>query len=734
MGTFIEKLRKRMSLLIIILAALLLELISAYQYYYTHDLLETELEMRAEGELMMKGARTKNALNMAELVLKDHLWDVQQNLAHPDSAYSTIRRLGSTSANIRGSALAFIPGYHAQTDSLFEVYARKTGSTVDVRQIGGPDHDYTQLEFYTRALATGKPTWVDPYPDDKGAKELVASYSLPVTDLRGKAAGVLGVDVSLDWLSDTLDSRHIYPSSFVILLTEQGELFLGPKADRVPWGTVEEMARLINDSTVSRTLSNSGRSNLIHATVGGKAGTIFYANLKGYPHWQVAVICYDNEVYGQLHKMRYKVSLFMLIGFLLVGYIVWRHIGSLSRLSKADRERERIGSELHVAQTIQMQMLPEVFPPYPDRDDLDIYGTLVPAREVGGDLFDFFLRDEKLFFCIGDVSGKGVPSALVMAVAHSQFRMASVHESTPARIVQTLNAASCEGNESNIFITLFVGVLDLPTGRLRYCNAGHDAPFLARANGAWQPLDVTPNIPIALFDDFHYTSQETDLSGGATLFLYTDGLTEAMNDRHQQMGIQRIAEGLESNRQATPRQLVEAMVGSVHRFVGNAEQSDDLTMLAIRYTPKAEVTILHDKVVLANDVKQVRQLNAFIKSVCDRLELPKAMAANIKLAVEEAVVNVMEYAYPTGIKGEVCVEALANGHRLKIVISDKGTPFDPTEAVRADTTLSAEDRPVGGLGILLVRELMDSINYERTDGRNVLTLRKEYSKPETKQP
>ncbi len=725
----LDKLGYRKSLYVIIVAAVLMELISASQYYYTHDLLEDELETRAESELVMKGALTKNMLNMAEVVLKDHLWDIRQSLAHPDSVYSSIKRIGMSNAHLRGGFMAFVPDYYSRRDSLFEVYARKTDGGVDMLQIAGPQHDYTERLFYKMALRNDKPIWVDPYDDNEGAQELVTTFAMSVNDLKGRLAGVAGVDISLKWLSDTLDKRHIYPSSFNVMLTEDGRMFLGSKRDVVSRKTIEQVARLINDSTTSRVKSSSGRSTIIDFEDNeGKSGSIFYANLKGYPHWQVAVVCYDNEVYGRLYDLRLKLFVLMLAGFLLLGYIVWRNIRSMSRLRAADGERERISNELHIAQSIQMEMLPKKFPAFPEREDIDIFGNIEPAWEVGGDLFDFLLRDEKLFFCIGDVSGKGVPAALGMAVVHSQFCMVAAHENNPARIVQTLNTSTCEGNESNLFVTFFVGVLDLPTGRFRYCNAGHDAPFIRKDDGSWQKLDVKSHIPIALFNDFQYTMQEVDLSDGAVLFLYTDGLTEAQNEQHQQMGLERVVKALRKCDMLKAEKIVRSMVDSAHKFAGGAEQSDDLTMMAICYTPNADESTFSDKLVLTNKVSEVKRLNAFIKSVTDRLGLKPSLAGNIKLAVEEAVVNVIDYAYLPGVEGEVTVEADSNGKRLKIVISDAGTAFDPTQKARADTTLSAEERPVGGLGILLVRELMDSINYERLNGRNVLTLIKDYTK------
>ncbi|MBQ2168714.1 MAG: SpoIIE family protein phosphatase, partial [Prevotella sp.] len=389
-------------------------------------------------------------------------------------------------------------------------------------------------------------------------------------------------------------------------------------------------------------------------------------------------------------------------------------------------------SELRIAQAIQKNMLPKKYPPFPERDDINIYGSLVPAKEVGGDIFDFFLRDEKLFFCIGDVSGKGVPSAIVMAEIHSKFRMASAHENDPAHIMQTLNTSSCEGNDTNIFVTFFIGVLDLPSGRLRYCNAGHDFPFIVSqsAEQVVSPLPVKPNLPIGLFDDFHYEKQEIYLEYDTTLFLYTDGLTEAKNKVHKQFDTDRIAETLNNNANALPEEIIQKMNEQVHLFVEDAEQSDDLTMLAIKYTRKAYDYSLKESITLKNDIKQVKDLNSFVKSITDKLNMETSQAKNIKLAVEEAVVNVMDYAYPIGTEGDITLQALYNGRKLKFIISDNGIAFDPTKSSVADTSLSVEDRPVGGLGLLLVREMMDSINYERVNGKNTLTLITVYPKKE----
>ena len=270
----------------------------------------------------------------------------------------------------------------------------------------------------------------------------------------------------------------------------------------------------------------------------------------------------------------------------------------MEELKIVNAERGRIEGELKVAKDIQLSMLPKMPPKFfakrsgeaergGDRglnEGFDVFGSLTPAREVGGDLYDFILRDGKLFFCIGDVSGKGVPAALVMATTLCQFRIAASHVDDVAKITAYINRNTCEGNETCIFVTFFMGMLDLKTGLLRCCNAGHNKPIVigngqgTMKNG--QFLDAKPNLPLGVSDDATYDEKEYTLAPGAMLFLYTDGLTEAMTREHKQFGSERLMAQLQGG--VGCQEQIEQITQAVHAFVGDAPQSDDLTMLAIR--------------------------------------------------------------------------------------------------------------------------------------------------------
>jgi len=780
---FMTYLRKHISssLGIIVSAAVLVELINVVQFYYTRNLLRTEIEQRAQTELMAKADMIAHTLHTAEATMEEHSRHIQQHLPNPDDMFAATGQLVEVNPNVVGGCICFVPYYYKEKGRIFEPYAVKRNGQVAVSQIASPEHDYTLNPAFTEASREKRKLWSDPYVYGENNQQLT-TYSYPLLDANGNVAAVCGLDIDLTWLSDTINAMHYYPSSFGLVLTQEGQLAVGPSADRADQNDVKQIVNLVNNRSKRETGGGIEIAEFVSSKNRSK-GTVYFTSLKDNPHWQVVLVNYDDEVFEPIQRMRFRNMLLILSGLLVLFFIINRFARNEKRLRQAGIEQARLGSELDIASGIQQAMLPKTFPPYPERNDIDIYGSLVPAKAVGGDLFDFFLRDEKLFFCIGDVSGKGVPSAIVMAVMLKMIRLSAAHDTDPSNIVTALNAELCRNNPTNMFMTFFIGVLDLPTGRLRYCNAGHDAPILIKgvqgrkaavqsscsgfatqaaepsakfkvqsscsgfatqaaepsarfkAQGVKevqgvqgvQPIPVNANLPIGVFSDFAYELQELQLEAQSTLFLFTDGLTEARNSQREQFRMKRIMDTLtKETSQAgslNAQQLVTLMTDTVNGFAGDAEQSDDLTMLAIRYTREKERDTFAEKIVLQNDVHQVPKLNAFVKDIAARNGLEKSATRRLQLAIEEVVVNIMDYAYSPGITGDIVIEAFCNEKRMKFVVSDEGMAFDPTAVKTPDLSQCVEDRPIGGLGIQLTRQMVDSLNYERIGGRNILTLR-----------
>ncbi|MBR6932721.1 MAG: SpoIIE family protein phosphatase, partial [Bacteroidales bacterium] len=509
-----------------------------------------------------------------------------------------------------------------------------------------------------------------------------------------------GLDMDVSWLGDTLNARQPFPSSFGLLLTQEGKLVAGPPESRTSRADLEAALEMIRQG---------------EEEASGKDMSFRRFQMPREPYWQVVQVYRTREVFARIWKMRRQQVLLVLLGLAILAFIIDRFVRSESKLHKASEEQARMSGELAVAQRIQREMLPKSFPSF-------VYGSLEPAREVGGDLFDFFTRDGKLFFCIGDVSGKGVPAAMLMSMVHSLFRMVTQKEESPSRILSMLNGELCRGNDSNMFMTFFVGCLDLYSGELEYGNAGHDKPFLLAKDITLMPAKA--NLPLGVFPDTHYEEQSCTLSPGTTLLLYTDGLTESKNVQRKQFGRDRVVKVLESYVHSGDWKLdslVSSLSKAAHKFAEDAPQSDDLTMLAVHFDPG---DILREEITLANRIDEVDRLSTFVKDFCNKLDMDRKTASGLRLALEETVVNVINYAYPPDDQGSVVIQADSDRKQVRFTVTDSGTPFDPTSVLEADTTLDVQNRPIGGLGVLLTRKLMDSISYTRRNGMNVLSLTK----------
>jgi len=443
--------------------------------------------------------------------------------------------------------------------------------------------------------------------------------------------------------------------------------------------------------------------------------TVLQTALHKDPYWKLVQVYSAKELFAKMHQQRRQQFILVLLCLAVLAFVIDRYTRNENKLLITSAEKARMSGELDVARKIQQEMLPKSFPSF-------VYGSLEPALEVGGDIFDFYTRDGKLFFCIGDVSGKGVPSAMLMSVAHSLFRILSQKIDSPSKVLEYMNKELSRGNESNMFMTFFVGCLDLYSGELLFSNAGHDKPYVVTQDITLLPSKA--NLPLAVFPNTQYEEQACTLAPGTLLLLYTDGLTEAKNTERQAFGRPRIQAVLERfliGDDQSLCKLVSTLSEEAHAFAGAAPQSDDLTMLALRFDTSGNS---RDQITLVNQESEVTRLGSFIKAFLGPLEMDQRVSAGLRLAVEEAVVNVINYAYPAGEEGEVLIEADTNGHEVRFTITDSGYPFDPTTVLEPDTTLDAQNRPIGGLGILLSRKLMDSISYNRKDGKNVLSLTK----------
>jgi serine phosphatase RsbU (regulator of sigma subunit) len=655
------KQQTRWGILVIVVAAVLLEANTALEFFSTRRSFNEQLTEKAQRDLneshriAMVKQEVESAVSAALPAMERLAVEMDT-----DSLRQAMRQLVLSQEQIVGVSVGFKPGYvhggvgaSRQGDSRFGLYVYEEGDGKDMR-LKEPqyDIDYTQRPWYAHALGSNG-YWSEPY-EGKYSYVLMCSFSLPVRDTNGRTVAVLSADVPLRELS------------------------------------------------------------------------------------QMAAQFYENQQRAVLRN-----TLLHLLGLLLLGFIVYRAVAYLRRLQTMSAEKERIAGELRVAHDIQQSMIPKTFPGFPERDDLELYARLTPAREVGGDFYDFLIRDERLYFCVGDVTGKGVPAALLMTVMRALFRTeagredsegsetatVSQHTGQAAAIVQRLNAAMCEDQSNGYFVTMFVGVLDLTTGELDYCNAGHERPILLKVKGKVQSekfataedslataLDNKRNLPVGALPDWQYEGQQVQLTAGEMLFLYTDGLNEARDTHERPLSRDRVLSLARQHSDEMPRRFVELMEQAAHDHATGAEQSDDITLMALRW-------LGGNRLELQTDGSDLALLEGFVEQVAGRAHLSDYETPRLRVAVEEAVTNVISYAHATSI----VLTAEVRDAVLRLTVTDDGQPFDPTTAPMADTSIPADQREEGGLGILFIRRMSDALEYRRENGRNVLTIKKNIS-------
>jgi len=387
-------------------------------------------------------------------------------------------------------------------------------------------------------------------------------------------------------------------------------------------------------------------------------------------------------------------------------------------------QKERMEDELNIGRGIQMSMIPLIFPPFPDYDEFSIFAALEPAREVGGDFYDFFLIDEgRLCFCVGDVSGKGVPSALFMAVTKTLIKSRAIDDSSTASILTHVNAELSADIKTSMFVTVFLGILNFRSGEFVYTNAGHNPPYLKRKGGSLQRLDARHGPMIGVVPGMVYREETDTMTPGDILFMYTDGVTEERNADRELFSEKRLVSVLASTTVDSVENAVRDTVAAVKAFQGDSDQEDDITVLAVQFQGRSKhdrVAVFH--IMARNDLREIAKVNQEFQKFAEEHGIPVDVGRRISILLDDLLSNVISYAFPDDEAHEIEIRIELATNRLTVTISDDGIPFNPLGAGTPDTSLPLDKRALGGLGIHLIRNLVDDMSYHRRVERNVLTL------------
>lgn len=387
-----------------------------------------------------------------------------------------------------------------------------------------------------------------------------------------------------------------------------------------------------------------------------------------------------------------------------------------------DAAEKRFDEELELAKSIQHSALPNVFPPYPDHQEFEIYATMDTAKEVGGDFYDFFFIDPDHFaFLVADVSGKGIPAALFMMTSKTLIKNLAKTGLTPEETVTKTNKQICKSNEQGFFVTLFLCVLELSTGKLTCVNAGHNPPLIKRAKDKFEYFQCKPNLVIGAMNGINYESCEIQLNPGDSIFLYTDGITEALNKNKDFYGENRLVMKLNSITDISAENILSEVKSDVEEFSIDEAQADDITMLAFKY--KGFNTQKTETISLPANIENFPNLLAWLDKQCNNAKIPIDYKNKLNIAVEEIFVNISNYAYPPKEGNVEITFEIIDENVVEMKFIDTGIQFNPLEKKDPDITLSAEERPIGGLGIFMVKKYMDEVNYVYENSKNTLTIK-----------
>lgn len=671
----------RKELIKIFIAIFVLLVCSVIYYFYIRKDALHSAEKRAE--LTLKNTERMILIRMGKIETTVNATRpmVEYALDDPDAMFDITRHIAESSSRIMGAGIAFKADYYPEKGHWYETYVgyHYGCDTFVSKQLGSAKHDYLQMDWFKKGLMSPSGFWSDPYFDNAGGKTFLVSYCLPIHDSTNEAVGVICTDITLDTLASIVKSVKLSPRSFCTLTSCEGKLLVGPPTTQKIRGKCHVFSEKIE-----------GKNLILTLTVP------------------------DAEMYKRLRKSSLFFLLMALSGIFAVLFISFQSMQNLWKLNEVRLKEQHIEDELAIARNIQQSLLPSE-QTVKSSKTINIKGLQIPAKYVGGDLFDYYVRDNKLLFCIGDVSGKGVPAALLMAISHSLFRTISSHNERPEIMMEALNNAISENNPDIMFITMFLGIMDLTTGTISYCNAGHNPPIVIK-NGRAEYLDTEPSLLLGVELSAKYTAHELTLAHGDTLFLYTDGLTEAENAEHETFGEKRALETASHFGTLTAEQQIEQMHQAVDQFVNNAEQSDDLTMLAIQYVHG------ENRLVIENRIQELDKLEPFLSHFFEQKSIDMSLLPQLDLALEEAVTNVIMYAYPEGETGTAELTVNVNNKQICSTLTDSGTPFNPLEQQEDNLDVSLEERKIGGLGIHLIKEIMSKVEYEYANGRNVLRM------------
>lgn len=768
-----NSLSSRLTYRIMAVVLVMMVIIAGVVYFSVREYMLEEAKERYYGILLKSHEEIRRRLSDVSAATVNNVHDIERDIDNPDKMFGHMERIVTQNKSIVCSTLLFEKDYYPSKGSVFIPCARKdSAGNVRVTRIDSTYNSYFYGEWFQEQIKLDKNGWTEAYWESKEFADgqrprQLSTFFVPIHNHEGRPVALLCTDLPLEivrqGIVEDMDAVHekfeegSRYHSYNFVIDQKGTYILHPNRHFMVNENYAERAKNSSDTLDDRIVASmmNGEKGSAMIDDNGVPSWIYYRTVKRMG-WIIAIVVPKDVITRNGRTLNTIILLIMLLA-LAALYFICRHqirkttnplhhfaqsademaLGNFSsplpevkgydevrqlhdafanmqtslsiyvdELKKTTMEKASLESELKIANAIQMSMLPKVSDS-PCGGEIDLYASLTPALEVGGDLYDYFLCDNRIYFCIGDVSGKGVPAALMMAVVRAMFRSEARRSDNAATIVDTMNRNLSEEYTADYFVTMFVGILDLASGHLDYCNAGHEPPVISG-----QALPVKLNLPIGALADWNYEGQEAELHPGDMLFLFTDGLSEAKNTVGEQLGRKHVKQLACEHCNDTAQQIVELMESEVLNHSGDAKQSDDITMLAIKWQPNS----IHMKA----SMDEISCLEPFVVLAANKAGLEDKEAKRLRLAVEESVANIINH----GQANDISLQAIIEDNQLVLIIDDDGKPFNPTLDSPTDFSKPADERPPGGLGIMFLHNMADGLDYQRINGHNILRIKK----------
>jgi len=628
----------KLTLLILSSMTVILAVILGSYYFYSTEIIEKNVRENAGNLVLATVNRIDKVLLPIEKVPQNVAYSLESFEYDRAQIIQLVRTVVKNNPDIYGAAIAFAPYVYAERLKRFAPYCyRKSAKEVAVMEV---PYDYFYWDWFQIPKELNRPVWSEPYFDEGAGNIIMATYSVPFyRNIAGgrQFMGVVTADISLAWLQEIIASIQIEETGYGFLISKNGTFVTHPRSSLIMNETIFSLAEDRGDPGM-RELGRKmirGQSGIatFKSLITGKMCWLAYEPLPS-SSWSLGILFPKDELMRDITQLNKKVIYISLLGFVFLFLVIVWIAGTITRpiraLSKATEDigvgnldaelpliksqdevgrlstsfgsmqrslkeyieelkettaaKERIESELKVARDIQMGILHKIFPPFPDREDFDIFATIEPAKEVGGDLYDFFfLDDDHLCFAVGDVSGKGVPAALFMAVSKTLIMTKATKGLTSEAVLSRVNEDLSLDNPSMMFVTLFLGILNIRTGELEYCNGGHNPPYILRKNGDIELIEMTGGMALGIMEDFSYQSKKVQIEDGDAIFLFTDGVTEATNTDEELFSEERLERDLAELYEKPIHELVDEMMVRIKAFAEGMPQADDITMMVLKY-------------------------------------------------------------------------------------------------------------------------------------------------------